>query len=144
MDSSLVTPTSCADEGSASSGRWAEPGTAQWYPLSFVAYRRMREAEEKPQSRHRAFGQDIDHYLWRHRRYRAGEVDVLLTVRENTPPRIRRMIAEILVAIRRGHSAHHAIRQVSRRFGLRPGRARALITPCLGFEAHESSQGLLA
>ena len=141
MNSSLVTRTSCAEEGSASTGRWAEPGTAHWYPLPFLAYRRMREAEDKPHSRHRAFGQDIDHYLWRHRRHLAGDVDVLLTVRENTPPRIRRMIAEILVAIRRGHPADDAIRHVSRRFGLRPGRTRALITPCLGFEAHAPSDG---
>lgn len=142
MNSSLLTPTSCAEEESASHGRWAEPGTAHWYPLSFLAYRRMREAEDKPQSRHRAFGQDIDHYLWRHRRHSAGDADVLLTVREDTPPRIRRMIAEIIVAIRRGHPADDAIRHVSRRFGLRPGRARALITPCLGFETHEPSDGL--
>ena len=141
MNTSLVSLTSDHEEGLGGTGRWTEPGTAHWYPLSFAAYRRMREAEDKPQSRHRVFGQDIDHYLWRHRQRPAADVDVLLTVREDTPPRIRRMIAEILGAIRRGHAADHAIRRVSRRFGLRPGRARALITPCLGFEAHPPSDG---
>ena len=142
MSSSLIAPTSYAAEGLTGTDRWVEPGTAQCYPLSFGAYRRTREAEDKPLSRHRAFGQDIDHYLWRNRQQPAADVDVLLTVRENTPPRIRRMIAEILEAIRRGHSAEDAIRHVSRRFGLRPGRARALIAPRLGFESHEPSEGL--
>jgi hypothetical protein len=93
----------------AGPARWVEPGTAHCYPLSYGAY---------------------------YRRHLAADVDVLLIVREDTPPRIRRIIAEILVAIRRGHPADDAIRHVSRRFGLRPARARALITPCIGFEAH--------
>jgi hypothetical protein len=120
----------------AGPARWVEPGTAHCYPLSYGAYCRVREAQEKPPARHRTLGPDIDYYLWRHRRHLAADVDVLLIVREDTPPRIRRIIAEILVAIRRGHPADDAIRHVSRRFGLRPARARALITPCIGFEAH--------
>ena len=120
---------------------WVEPGTANCYPLPYGAYRRAREAQEKPQARHRALGPDIDHYLWRHRQLMA-DVDVLFIVRKGTPPRIRRIIAEILVAIRRGHPANDAIRHVSRRFGLRPGRARALITPCIGYEAQDCLEEL--
>ena len=125
----------------AAPAHWVEPGTAHCYPLPYSAYRRAREAQEKPPARHRALGPDIDHYLWRHRQLMA-DVDILFIVREGTPPRIRRIIAEILVAIRRGHPANDAIRHVSRRFGLRPGRARALITPCIGFEAHASLEEL--
>jgi hypothetical protein len=120
---------------------WVEPGTSHCYPLPYGAYRRAREAQEKPPARHRALGPDIDHYLWRHRQL-VDDVDVLFIVREGTPPRIRRIIAEILAAIRRGHPANDAIRHVSRRFGLRPGRARALITPCIGFEAQSCLEEL--
>jgi len=63
LSSSLIAPTSYAADGLTGTDRWVEPGTAQCYPLSFGAYRRMREAEDKPLSRHRAFGQDIDHWL---------------------------------------------------------------------------------
>jgi hypothetical protein len=59
---------------------------------------------------------------------------VLLTVRQDAPPRIRRIVAEILRAIRRGQPAGDAIRHVARRFGLRHTRAREFITACIGFE----------
>lgn len=113
---------------------WIDPGTAHIYPVSFGAYRSVREAEEKPPARHRALGPDVDHYVWRRRQALAPDSEVLLVLKPNTSPRIRRIIAEILVAIRRGHPAAKAIRLVSRRFDLRPMRARALITGCLGFE----------
>lgn len=114
---------------------WIEPGTDHAYPLSFRAYRRAREAEEKPLSRHRTLGPDIDHYVWRRGlNLQTPGVEVRLTVRADAPPRIRRIVSEVLRAIRRGHPAGDAIRHVSRRFGLRQTNARAFITACIGFE----------
>jgi hypothetical protein len=114
---------------------WTEPGTDQSYPTAYGAYRRAREAQERPLARHRALGPDIDHYLWR-RAQAAGdtEIDVRLTIRHDAPPRVRRIIAEVLCAIRRGQPANDAIRRVARRFGLRHGRARAFITTAIAFE----------
>src|SRR6266496_1210623 len=54
---------------SVRTGSWIEPGTRQAYPTSYHAYRRAREAEEKPLARHRALGADVDHYLWRRWRH---------------------------------------------------------------------------
>jgi hypothetical protein len=114
---------------------WLDPGTERIYPTSYRAYRRTREAEEKPLPRHRTLGPDVDHYVWRRGMGSTGlEVEVLLTVRQDAPPRIRRIVAEILRAIRRGQPAGHAIRHVARRFGLRHTRAREFITACIGFE----------
>lgn len=113
---------------------WIDPGTAHIYPMSFRAYRRVREAEERPPARHRALGPDVDHYVWRRDQALAPDCEVLLILKPATSPRIRRIITEILGTIRRGHPAVKAIRLVSRRFDLRPLRARALITACLGFE----------
>ena len=62
------------------------------------------------------------------------EVEVLLTVRPDAPPRVRRMAAEILRAIRRGRPADEAIRHVSKRFGLRQARAQACLAACLGVQ----------
>ncbi|HWC04922.1 MAG TPA: hypothetical protein VHF87_19390 [Methylomirabilota bacterium] len=112
---------------------WAEPGTPNAYPLSYDAYRRVREAEEKPRPRHQALGAAVDQYVWsRWRLAPAPEVEVLLTVHHDAPPRIRRMAAEILRAIRRGRPADEAIRHVSRRFGLRQARTQACLAAWLG------------
>src|SRR5262245_19306716 len=114
---------------------WAEPGTQHTYPLSYEAYRRAREAEEKHLPRHQGLGTAVDHYVWdRWRLTTAPEVEVVLTMRADAPPRIRRMAAEILRAIRRGRPAAEAIRQVSRRFGLRQTRAQAYLAACLGVQ----------
>jgi len=114
---------------------WAEPGTQHTYPLSYEAYRRAREAEEKPLPRHLGLGPAVDHHVWdRWRLAPMPEVEVLLTMRADAPPRIRRMAAEILRAIRRGRPAEEAIRHVSRRFGLRQARAQACLAACLGVE----------
>jgi hypothetical protein len=113
---------------------WIDPGTAHIYPVSFRAYRRAREAEEKPLARHRALGPDIDHYVWRRDQALAPDSEVCLVLKPSTSPRIRRIISEILGAIGRGDPAAKAIRLVARRFDLRPMRARALIMACLGFE----------
>jgi hypothetical protein len=111
---------------------WVEPRTHHVYPLRYEAYRRVREAEERPPARHRTLGPDVDRYVWQ----RWGDpvdVDILLTLRPETSPRVRRLVAEILRTIRRGHPAADAIRQVSRRFGLRQARARACLVSCVGF-----------
>jgi hypothetical protein len=114
---------------------WIEPGTDHVYPLSFRAYRRAREAEEKPLPRHRTLGPDIDHYVWRRGLNSAAPgAEVHLTVRATAPPRVRRIVSEVLRAIRRGHPAGDAIRHVSRRFGLRQAHARAFISASIGFE----------
>jgi hypothetical protein len=119
----------------ASSGCWVEPGTHQVYPTSFVAYRRMREAQEKPLPRHRTLGPDVERHVWRRwSQPAAPDIDVLLTLRPGSSPRIRRFVAEVLRAIRRGQRAVVAIRRVARRFGLRYGRARAHITRCVAYE----------
>jgi len=114
---------------------WVDPGTEQVYPLSYRAYRQAREAEEKTPSRHRTLGPDIDHYVWRRGlAQQMAETEVSLTVRSDTPERIRRMIADVLRSIRRGQPAGDAIRHVSRRFGLRQTRARAFVAASIGFE----------
>jgi len=128
------------DDGSALGGipeasYWVEPGTSHAYPMSYQAYRRTREAEEKPPPRHRGLGSEIDHYVWRRwRRAAVPDVEVLLTFRPGAPPRVRRIVAEILLAIRRGESPGKSIRRVARQFGLRHTRALAFITAAIGFE----------
>lgn len=112
---------------------WVDPQTRRTYPVRFEAYRRKREAEERPPSGHRVLGPDVDGYVWR--RWGAGlsrDVEVLLTLPPNTSPRIRRLVAEILRGIARGRPAAEAIRQVSRRFGLRQSRTRECLTVCVG------------
>jgi hypothetical protein len=113
---------------------WVEPGSDQAYPVAFEAYRRAREAEEKTPARHRTLGPDVDHYVWRQRHASREQVDVLLVVHPDAPHRIRRIVAEILRAIRRGVPAGEAIRDVGRRFGLRHARVRVFLAGCLGFE----------
>jgi hypothetical protein len=116
---------------------WAEPGTQHTYPVSFEAYRRAREAEEKYAPRHRTLGAAVDRYVWDQWRVASAsppEVEVLLTLRADAPPRIRRMALEILRAIRRGRPANEAIGHVSRRFGLRRQRAQACLAACLGVQ----------
>jgi hypothetical protein len=114
---------------------WAEPGTPHIYPLSYEAYRRAREAEEGHPPRHQTLGAAVDRQVWdRWRVAPTPEVEVRLTVRGDAPPRIRRMTAEILRAIRRGQSADEAIRHVSRRFGLRQARVQACLEACLGVQ----------
>jgi hypothetical protein len=122
-------------DGSPAAAYWVEPGTDRVYPLSYCAYQRTREAEEKTPPRHRTLGPDVDHYVWRRGlSLTTPEVEVSLTVRSDAPPRIRRIVGEVLLAIRRGRPAGDAIRHVSRRFGLRQTRARAFITASIGFE----------
>jgi hypothetical protein len=119
---------------------WVDPGTHHEYPTSYTAYRRAREAQEKTPPRHRGLGPDVDRYLAR--RWRDSvppDVDVVLMFRPEAPPRLRRIVGEILRAIRRGRPAGDAIRHVARRFGLRHTRARALITAGIDFEVRTTS-----
>src|SRR5262245_38640437 len=112
---------------SATTDYWVEPGTRVAYPTSYWAYRRTREAEEKPPPRHRGFGPEIDRYI--SRRWRgpvAADVDVVLSFRPEASPRVQRMVGEVLRAIRRGRPAGEAIRHVARRFGLRAAHALRL------------------
>src|SRR5262245_64151012 len=103
---------------------WADPRTRQAYPLAYDAYRRAREAEDPSPPRHQRLEPAADQYAWdRWRVTSSPEVEVLLTMHPDAPPRIRRMAEEIIRAIRRGRPAAEAIRKVSRRFGL--SRARA-------------------
>jgi len=103
--------------------------------LSFSAYRRTREAQEKFPPRHRGLGPEIDRYVWRRwQRSPAETVDVVLTFRPGTSPRVQRIVGEVLRAIRRGQPATDAIHQVARRFGLRHANARAFISAGLRFE----------
>jgi hypothetical protein len=114
---------------------WVEPGTLQKYPTAFRAYRRLREAQEKPPARHRALAPDVEHELWRRRGSTSSpDPDMHLAVRPDTPPRIRRIVSEILRAIRRGQSAGVAISSVSRRFGLPRTRTLACMTAWLTLE----------
>jgi hypothetical protein len=122
-------------DGAPDAAYWVEPGTDNVYPLSYCAYQRTREAEEKAPPRHRSLGPDVDLYVWRRAFGPAtAEMEVALTVRPDAPPRIRRIVGEVLLAIRRGRPAGDAIRHVSRRFGLRQTRTRAFITASIGFE----------
>lgn len=115
--------------------QWIEPRTHLAYPLSFSAYRRTREAQEKFPPRHRGLGPEIDRYVWRRwQRSPAETVDVVLTFRPGTSPRVQRIVGEVLHAIRRGQPATDAIHQVARRFGLRHANARAFISAGLRFE----------
>ena len=115
--------------------QWIEPRTHLAYPLSFTAYRRTREAQEKSPPRHRGLGPEIDRYVWRRwQRSPAETVDVVLTFRPGTSPRVQRIVGEVLSAIRRGRPAADAIHHVSRRFGLRHANARAFISAGLRFE----------
>jgi hypothetical protein len=116
-------------------GSWVEPGTRLAYPMSYGAYRRAREAQEKWAPRHRGLGPEIDRYVWRcWRRPATSDVDVVLTFRQGVSPRVQRIVGEVLRAIGRGWSAGEAIRHVARRFGLRHAQARAFITAGIEFE----------
>jgi hypothetical protein len=132
-------PLDCAPDAAY----WVEPGTENAYPLSYCAYQRTREAEEKSSPRHRTLGPDVDHYVWR-RGLGPGtpEMEVSLTVRSDAPPRIRRIVGEVLLAIRRGQPAGDAIRHVSKRFGLRQTRTRAFITASIGFEVRVQQEAI--
>lgn len=113
---------------SAVADRWTEPGTAQAYPFAYEAYRRLREAEEKPLPRHQFLGCEVDRHVWRVWRVRPNaRVDVLLKLRHDASPRIRRIVAAILASIRRGHSPDEAIRLTAKRFGLRSARVRTCL-----------------
>jgi hypothetical protein len=110
---------------------WVDPGTDLAYPTSYPAYRRAREAEEKTPARHRGLGPDIDRLVWSRGPAQGARGEVRLIVRPDPPPRIQRIVAEVLRAIRRGEAVDPSIRHVARRFGLRPMRARALISGSL-------------
>src|SRR5262249_11281614 len=87
--------------GDRPSGYWVEPCTRQVYPHAFEAYRRRREAEERPPARHRGLGPDVDRYVWRRwGARRSPSVEVQLTLRAGTSPRIRCLFTKILDAIR--------------------------------------------
>jgi len=125
---------------------WVEPSTHMAYPTSFSAYRRAREAQEKPLPRHCALGRHSDRCAWRDwQGPAASDVDVVIAFRQGAPPRVQRLVGEVLRAIRRGRPAREAIRQVARRFGLRHTRARAFITAGITFEtrARQDSATLL-
>jgi hypothetical protein len=114
---------------------WIDPGTHHEYPTSYLAYRRAREAQERTPARHCGLGPYVDRHLFRYWRERAAsEIDVVLTFRRGSPPRVQRIVAEVLRAIRRGRPADEAIRRVARRFGLRHARARAFITAGIDYE----------
>jgi hypothetical protein len=122
---------------------WVDPGTHLAYPTVYNAYRRTREAQEKSPPRHRGLGPEIDRYVWRHWQGRlAADVDVVLTFRPGTSPRVQRIVSEVLRAIRRGQPAGDAIRHVARRFGLRYAHARAFITAGIGFEMHARHESM--
>jgi hypothetical protein len=127
------------------SAYWVDPATDQIYPLSFYAYRRTREAEEKAPARHRTLGPDVDHYLWqRGLRPTTPEMEVSLTVRPEAPLRVRRMVAEVLRSIRRGRPAGDAIRRVSQRFGLAQTRVRAFLTASIDFEVRPRTDAIVS
>jgi hypothetical protein len=115
-------------------GCWIEPGTDDVYPIAYHAYRRKRESQDKRPARHRQLGPDIEHLVWRRWLATVSDVDIVLAVRPGAPPRIQRMVAEVLSGIRRGRSASQAIRDVARRFSLRHGRARAFISTNITLE----------
>ena len=120
---------------SAVAGGWTEPGTAQAYPFAYEAYRRLRETEEKPLPRHQFLGCEADRHVWRVWRVRPNaRVDVLLKLRHNASPRIRRIVAAILASIRRGHSPDEAIRLTAKRFGLRSARVRTCLATHVNFD----------
>jgi hypothetical protein len=122
-------------ESSLHAASWIEPDTHHEYPTSYLAYRRAREAQERTPARHCGLGPHVDRLLSRHWRDRAeSDIDVVLTFRPDSPPRVRRIVAEVLRAIRRGRPADDAIRRVARRFGLRQARARAFITAGIDYE----------
>jgi len=115
-------------------GYWIEPHTHHTYPLAFEAYRKQREAEERPRPRHRGLGPDVDGYVWRRwGNTRSPDVEIHLTLRADTSHRIRRLVAEILRSIQRGRSAKDAIQRASRRFGLRKTQTRACLAASVGF-----------
>lgn len=127
-------PVATASNREHHSDHWVEPHTLDAYPVRYEAYRRIREAQDRRRPGHRALGPDVDHYVWqRWGRTRSPDVEIILVLRAGTPTRIRRLVAEILRAIRRGRPASEAIREVSRRFGLRPARTRACLATCVGF-----------
>ena len=117
---------------------WIEPASRIAYPTPFPAYRRMREAEERPPARHRMLAPDVDHYVWRTQGARADALfEVALEIRSDAPPRIRRLVVETLRAIRRGRPAGEAIRRVARRFGLRDTRARGCMRDWIEVERRD-------
>lgn len=127
----------------AGSDYWIEPSTQMAYPTSYRAYRRAREAQEKPPPRHCTLGAEIDRYVWRHWQGPAiSDVDVILAFRQGAPPRVQRLVGEVLRAIRRGRPAGEAIRHAARRFGLRHARARKFITEGITFEMRERSDAV--
>ena len=121
-------------ESSLQTASWIEPGTHREHPTSYLAYRRAREAQERTPARHCGLGPHVDRLLSRNWPARTSDIDVVLTFRPGLPPRVQRIVAEVLRAIRRGRPADDAIRRVARRFGLRHARARAFITAGIDYE----------
>jgi hypothetical protein len=122
---------------------WIEPETRQTYPTSYPAYRRIREAEDRRPPRHQSLGPHVD--LCLARRWRAPvepETNVRVILRPETPLRVRRIVRDILRAIRRGQPADAAIRHVSRQFGLQHTRAREFITACVQFEVQSLQEAV--
>ena len=120
---------------SAHTPYWVDPETHHAYPTSYHAYRKVRESQEKTPARHCRIGPAVDHDVWRRwRDAHTRAVDVALTLRVDAPPRVQRLVGEVLRAIRRGRPAGEAIRQAARRFGLRHTRAQAFIAAGITFE----------
>jgi len=119
-------PSSGCSSSASSEAGWREPATHGVYPFAFEAYRARREREERWPARHQRLGTQVDREQWR--RWVGGvPLVVEFEVQPTAPPRIQRVIGEILRAIRHGASANEAIRAASRRLRVRPGRVRAWI-----------------
>jgi hypothetical protein len=139
------TPPAAGSDRGGQPDYWVEPVSHHIYPLEFEAYRRHREAEERPLSRHRGLGPDVDGYIWRRwGNTRSPDVEIILTLRADTSPRIRHLAAEILRVIRRGRSAEEAIQRVSRRFRLRQTQTRACLAACVGFTTRSRGDAISA
>lgn len=107
-------------------GEWVEPTTRNAYPLAFEAYRQKREREERWPSRHERLGHQVERHQWQ--QWTTGpQIAVTLAMRPTAPPRIQRVIREILRAIRNGRSANQAIHQASQRLRVKSFRVRSWI-----------------
>ena len=113
---------------------WVEPHTHVPYPQEYEEYRRVRETEERWPPRHRTFAPDVDRYVWEWCQSASCESEVVMSFASETSPRVRRLVGDVLRAIARGRPASEAIRDAARRFGLRPGQARAFIAAGITYE----------
>ena len=126
MEPIVSTAPSSGGSRLVNEGGWREPLTRGLYPFSFEAYRARRESEERWPPRHQRLGAQVDREQWRQWAI-PGPVVVELVVRSTAPPRIQRIIGEVLRAIRHGASAKQAIRAAARRLRVKPVRVRSWI-----------------